>query len=68
MYKIKDGKHKEIKMLKKNREIAEITGLNEGYISQILHGKRTDISKTAAFAICKSISPELEISDIFDIM
>ena len=68
MYKIKEGKHKEIKKIITNRKLHEITGLNEGYVSQILQGKRLDVSKTAVFAICKAVSPELEISDLFDII
>lgn len=68
MYRIKEGKHKEIKKIITNRKIAEITGLNEGYVSQILEAKRLDVSKTAVYAICKSISPDLEITDLFDII
>ena len=38
------------------------------YVSQILESKRLDASKSAVYAICKSISPDLEITDLFDII
>lgn len=48
---------------KKQKEIAEQIGVNKAYISQVANGK--NISKLCAYAICKAISPELEINDLF---
>lgn len=49
----------------KQKEIAEITGITDGYISQIANGE--DTTKTSAYAVCKAISPDLEIQDLFNI-
>lgn len=68
MYKMKEEITKEIKKQRINRKLAEKVGVTEGYISQIVNGKKTRISKTMAYAISKAISNELEIENIFDIM
>lgn len=49
----------------KQKEIAEITGITDGYISQIANGE--DTTKRSAYAVCKAISPDLEIQDLFNI-
>lgn len=68
-YKIKPQVKNELKKMKlHNRDIAEIVGVTEGYISQIINIRKLDISKTLAYAICKAISPDLEIADVFDII
>ena len=36
-------------------------------MSEIMNGRRETISKTLAFSICKAISPDLEIEDLFNI-
>jgi len=48
----------------KQKEIAEITGITDGYISQIANGE--DTTKASAYAVCKAISPDLEIQDLFN--
>ena len=50
---------------KKQKEIAEVIGVDKSYISQIANGK--GISKLCAYALCKAISPDLEIHDLFTI-
>lgn len=49
---------------KKQKELAEIIGLNIGYMSQIANGE--GVSKLCAYAVCKGISPDFEIVDIFE--
>ena len=68
MYKIKDDKIKNIKKWGIVRKIAKETELDESYISQVLNGKRTIKKKVYAYAITKTISPELEIENLFNIM
>lgn len=67
-YKLKDGMKQEIKKYTKFKDLANRIGIDESYISQIVNGRRLSISKTVAFAICKSINPNLEINDLFDII
>ena len=51
------------------RELAKRVGLkDEGYMSGILNGKKTNISSTLAYAITKAISSDLEVENLFDIM
>lgn len=75
MYIIKDefkniiGNKRFNKLLKKynikQKEIAKIIGIGDGYMSQIANGE--DITKLCAYAVCKAISPDLEIQDLFNI-
>lgn len=51
---------------KKQKEIIEIIGIGKSYISQIANGK--GISRLCAYAVCKAISSDLEIENLFDIM
>ena len=55
------------KLLKENgikqKDLAEIIGVDRSYISQIANGN--DISKLCAYAICKAVSADLEIIDLF---
>ena len=48
-------------------QLAEKVGINECYMSEIMNGRRESISKSLAYMICKAISPELEITDVFDV-
>lgn len=50
--------------IKTQKELAEKVGIRADYISQILNGKHT--TKRTAYAITKSISPDLEIENIFN--
>jgi transcriptional regulator with XRE-family HTH domain len=47
----------------KQKEIAERIGVDRTYISQMSNGR--GVSKLCAYAICKAISPELELEDLF---
>lgn len=47
----------------KRKDIAEITGISESYISQIKKGR--SVSKVFAYAMCKAISKDCEIEDLF---
>jgi len=67
-YKLKDGMKEKIKEHTKFHLLAKKIGIDDSYISQIVNGRRINISKTVAFAICKAISPKLEINDLFDII
>lgn len=49
----------------KQKGIAEQIGVDKSYISQVANGK--GISKLCAYAMCKAISPNLEIHDLFTI-
>lgn len=51
--------------IKTQKNLAKKVGIGQDYISQIFNGKPT--TKTTAYAICKSISPNLEIENIFEI-
>lgn len=68
MYLMKKEISDNIKNLRYNRKLAEKIGVTEGYISQIVNGRKTNISKTMAYAIAKAISSDLEIQNIFDVM
>jgi len=61
---IKEVVHKKIT----NRAIANKLGITEGYVSQIMNGRKTKISKLMAYAFCKAISQDLEITDLFEIL
>lgn len=58
----------QIKKVIKFKDLAERVGIDKCYMSEVMNGRRKTISKTLAFSICKAISPDLEISDIFDII
>lgn len=66
-YRIKEGIKNDIRKHIKFKQLAEIVGVNPCYMSEIMNGRRKSISKTVAFSVCKAISPDLEIEDIFDI-
>ena len=66
-YILKNGMKEQIRMIKTNRDIANDLGINEGYISQIINRRKTKISKLMAYGFCKAVSPDLEISDLFDV-
>ena len=72
-YILKDGMKKQIRMMKiddekiTNRKIAEILGISESYVSEIMNRKKTKISKLMAYAFCKTINSDFEIPDLFDI-
>ena len=68
MYRIKEEKIKDIKRYGTVRKIAEITGLNEGYVSQVLKGTKTIKKKIYAYAITKSIDSNYEIEKLFEII
>lgn len=56
-----------IKKNRKNRQLAQMLGVTEGYISQIVNKHKTKITKLMAYALTKAISSDLEINDVFDI-
>lgn len=66
-YKIKPGMKDIIRKQIRFNKLADIVGINHCYMSEIMNGRRKTISKTVAYSICKAISPNLEISDIFNI-
>lgn len=63
-YKIKKNRAEEVRERITNRKLAEIIGIDEGYVSQIMHGRK--VTKVIAYAMCKAISPVLEIHDLFN--
>lgn len=58
-------KEKNIKLPKKQNEIAKELGITQGYLSKILNQKTT-CRKVIAYAITKMICTEKEISDLFE--
>lgn len=66
-YKIKPGMKDIIRKQIRFNKLAEIVGVNRCYMSEIMNGRRNNISKMLAYSICKAISPDLEIADIFNI-
>lgn len=68
MYRIKQEKIKDIKRYGTVRQIAEKTGLNEGYVSQVLKGTRTIKEKVCAYAITKAIDENYDIENLFKII
>lgn len=66
-YKIKKGMKKQIRKIIRFNKLAEKIGINSCYLSEIMNG-RTTSSKTLVYCITKAISPDAEISDIFDIV
>lgn len=58
-------------MLKKQginnqRKLAEIIGIGEDYVSQIMNGRPT--TRVTAYAFTKAISTDAEINDFFEII
>lgn len=66
-YVIKEGMKQKIKEKIKFKDLAEKVGVGDCYISEVMNARRKTISKTLAYAICKAISPDLEIEDLFNI-
>lgn len=66
-YKIKKGMKNNIRKIIRFNKLAEKVGVNSCYLSEIMNG-RTTSKKTLVYCIAKAISPDLEISDIFDII
>lgn len=66
-YKIKPGMKEQIRKVIRFNKLAEKVGINHCYMSEIMNGRRQTISKTLAYSICKAISPDLEIPDLFNI-
>lgn len=64
IYKIKPKMKDKIRKVKRFNVIAKEVGVGHCYISEIMNGRKT--TKLLAYSICKSISPNLEISDLFD--
>ena len=67
IYRLKPGMKKQIKKVMKIYELAEVVGVGSCYMSEVLNNRRR-FSKTLAYSICKAISPDLEIKDLFDII
>lgn len=67
VYKFKTEKKKEVKKIIKYKKLADEVGVSASYISCIVNGKKDNISKSLAFHICKTISPDYEIEDLFNI-
>lgn len=66
-YRMKNEISEEIRKKRCNRMLAKEIGITETYISQIVNKRRTDISKTVAYAVTKAIGSDLEIKDIFEV-
>lgn len=66
-YKMKKGMKEQIRKKIRFNKLAEKVGINKCYMSEIVNGRRKTISKRLAYSICKAISPDLEIEDLFDI-
>lgn len=67
MYRFKIEKREEFLEGRKIGYIAEIVGIAREYMSSILCGSR-HCSKLVAFCVTKSIHPDAEISDYFEIL
>jgi len=67
MYQLKYNSKDFKKLIKdyniKQKEIAKIVGIDPSYISQIVNGRA--VSKLCAYAICKAISSDFEIENLF---
>ena len=66
-YKIKKGRKEQIRKKIRFNKLAEKVGVGRCYMSEIVNGRETS-SKTLVFSICKAISPDLEIEDLFDVV
>lgn len=67
-YVIKPGMKDQIKKRIKYKDLSNIVGINACYMSEIMNARRKTISKTLAYSICKAISPNLEIEDLFNVI
>lgn len=67
-YKIKPGMKDQIRKTIRFNKLAEKVGINPCYMSEIMNGRRQSISKRLAYFICKAISPDLEIPDLFNVI
>lgn len=65
MYIFKEECAEEIINKYKITNIGKVVGITNGYLSQILHGKKT-CPKTTAFAIVKYFDENAEIEDYFN--
>ena len=65
MYIFKKELKKELMGDKTVRSIANMMGITEGYVSQVLNGKK-ECSKLVAYCICKIFNYDLEIEDCFE--
>ena len=67
MYKLAISKEEFKSLLKikgiTQKEIAEVIGVDRTYISQMTNGRC--VSKLCAYAVCKAISWNLEINNLF---
>ena len=66
-YRLKSGMKQKIKQVIKFKDLAEKVGIGDCYMSQVMNNRRT-FTKTLAYSICKAISPDLEIKDLFDVI
>lgn len=64
MYTFKKELSTEIKQKYKARNIANVVGITEGYLSQIFQKGKT-CSKKTAYAITKAINSDAEIENYF---
>ena len=62
-YKFKKEKREDVKEKKTFTGIADTIGIDRCYLSQIVNGRKC--TKVIAYAFCKTISPDLEIEDLF---
>lgn len=70
MYRLAINKEEFKQLLKlkgiKQKQIAEVIGVDKTYLSQMTNGR--GVSKLCAYAVCKAISSDLEVENLFDIM
>ena len=64
-YLLKEDKAKVILIKYKNNYIANKLGLSLGYVSNILHRKKS-VSKHTAYSLAKILNVNYEIGDFFD--
>lgn len=62
-YKFKKELSDDIREKKTFKDIADTIGIDRTYLSQIVNGRKC--TKVIAYAFCKTISPDLEIEDLF---
>lgn len=67
-YKIKPNIKFMISKQTTQNDLSKKVGISKGYMNEILNNnkRRTGISPSLAYFICKAISPDLEIEDIFE--
>jgi len=64
IFKIKPKMKEQIRKIIKFNELAERVGVGRCYISEVMNGRKT--TKLLAYSICKAVSPNIEIADLFD--